>query len=56
MYIEGGEEVLNSLEGRYLQTISNTKVRLNNKVAGLTKLGKTQRHLVCCALYKSDDL
>ena len=35
----------NSLEGRYLQTVSYTKARLNNKPVGSTVLDKTQRNI-----------
>jgi len=39
--VGGGEEGFNSLEGRYLQTISYAKVQLNEGAADRTKLGKT---------------
>jgi hypothetical protein len=34
---------LNSLEGRYLQTVSYKTARLNKKLVGRTVLDKTQR-------------
>jgi len=39
--VGGGEEGFNSLEGRYLHTISYAKVQLNEGAADRTKLGKT---------------
>jgi hypothetical protein len=36
---------LKSLEGCYLQTVSYTKARLNNKLVGHTVLDKTQRNI-----------
>ena len=46
------ESRLNKVEGSYLQTNITLKVQLNDKAAGLTKLGKTHRMicLLCIAL------
>jgi hypothetical protein len=42
---EGAGGGLNSLEGRYLQTVSYTKARLDNKLVGHTVLDKTQGNI-----------
>jgi len=42
---KGAEGGFNSLEGRYLQTVSYTKIRLNEKLVGRKVLDKTRRNI-----------
>jgi hypothetical protein len=42
---KGVEEGLDSLEGRYLQTVNYTKAPLNDKLVGLSVLDKMQRNI-----------
>jgi len=50
IYRRGGGEGVNSVEDCFLHGINYTKVRLNDKVVGLTKLGKNVCCLTSCAL------
>jgi len=52
---EGGQ---NALEGRYLQTVSYTRTRLNEKLVGRTVLDKKKRNIglrTDCS-FESDEL